>query len=89
MKSINITETSYSEKQKKLDDLYFALSTQRCVHYYNGTIIDAVKDEECEELIAKIEDTLKTMKEVYEKSLKRSTWKNGSEYVILVDMEAV
>lgn len=91
MKRINITETSYSEKQKKLDDLYFALSTQRYryIHYYNGTIIYAVKDEECVELIAKIEDTLKTMKEVYEKSLKRSTWENGSEYVILVDMEAV
>lgn len=89
MKRINITETSYSEKQKELDDLYYELSIHKHCHYTDGTIIYALKDEECEELITKIKDILNSMKEVYEKSLKRSKWIDLPDNVILVDMEAV
>ena len=91
MKRVNLAEENYlTISQKKLDDLYFAISTQRYCHVIDGTIVPALTDNECEQLAKKIEEALTLAKELYDKSQKRSRWDHETgENVIIIDLEVV
>lgn len=86
MKKVNIHEIEYSEKQKELDDILYWISTARHCDWYDGLIVPALRDEECEELAKKYKEFSELLHRMYDLSLERSTWDEDSDdYVLIID----
>ena len=87
MKKVNAFELKYTQKQKELDDILYDISVGRHCDYYDGTIIAALHDDECDDLIKKYNEFFNALKDAHDKSLERTEYDETAEtYTLLIDI---
>ena len=86
MKKVDVYELVYTQKQKELDKILFDISIGRYRDYYDGTIIAALHDDECEDLIKKYNEFFNALRCAYNKSLERTEYDETAEtFTLLID----
>lgn len=87
-KKVNVFEIEYSEKQKEVDKILYDLSIQRYANRYDGTLVAALHDDECEELIRRFNEFNTYMAEMYKRSQERTEYDdNSEEFTLLIEVE--